>query len=118
MLVNREKLLLTLKVVSCGAAMPPRMVSLEQSDHFIFQDGQLVAFNDEIMVRCKSPLDFNTIVNAAEFIKVLSKMPDKEIEITPKKGQLIIKGKRRSSGIPTQKGIKLPFQEVPTPDGE
>ncbi len=115
MLVLREKLLVLLKVASAGAALPPRMVSLEQSDHFIFKDGQLLAFNDEIMVRAPSPLDFDVIVPAADLIKVLGKMPEKEIDISPRKGRLIIKGKRREYGLPTQKKVILPFGDVAQP---
>lgn len=115
MKISREKLLTTLKVASVGASLPPRMVVLEQSDCFIFHEDSLVTFNDEIMARMPNPLDFDMVVSAGDFMRVLEKMPDKEVEVYLKKGQVVVKGKRRSAGITVQSEIKLPFQDVPTP---
>lgn len=109
----REDLLNTLKIASVGAALPPRMVVLEQSDCFIFRKGQLVTFNDEILTRTPSPLNFDTIVHAGDFLKILGKLPDRYVEILPAEGELIVKGKRRSCGIATQAQLALPYKDVP-----
>lgn len=91
------------------------MVVLEQSDCFVFTGGQLITFNDEIMTRAPSPLDFDVVVPAADFLKVLGKLPDKEVDVRKVKGELIVKGKRRSSGITIQAKVRLPYKEVPSP---
>ena len=115
MKLNRESLLAILKIASAGAAMPPRMVVLEQSDCFVFTGKELIAFNDEILVRTPSPLDFDVVVAAADLLKVLGKLPDTEVEVSLKGGELRVEGKRRSAGIAGQAVIKLPFTEVPKP---
>jgi DNA polymerase III sliding clamp (beta) subunit (PCNA family) len=112
---NRESLLGTLKVASVGASLPPKMVVLEQSDCLVFKDGELIAFNDEIMVRCPSPLTFDMVVSAGDLLKILGKLPDKDVELKIKNGELVVKGKRRSAGIVVQKEVALPYTEVPGP---
>lgn len=89
---------------------------LEQSSCFVFQGDWLTTFNDNIMVRVKSPLDFNAIVSASEMIGILSKMPDETVDITRVGGEVAIKGKRRDAGIACADDVQLPIDAVPEPE--
>lgn len=89
----------------------------EQSNAFVFKGGKLTTFNDNIMVRIKSPLDFDAVVNAADMLAVLAKIPDDEVEVTQTGSEVRIKAKRRSAGIGCSAEVLLPLDAVPASEG-
>lgn len=113
MKINRERLVTILQAASVGLSQ--REV-LEQSNAFVFTDSQLVTFNGEILTRRKSPLNgIEGAIPAGEFLGILEKFPDDEVDISLKKGEVIIKGNRRDSGITRMAEVTLPFSGVPEP---
>lgn len=88
---------------------------LEQSNCFIFKDGRLTTFNDDIMVRMASPLDFDMVVNATDLLAILAKIPDDEIEITRTDNEVRINGQRRTAGLAVASEVHLPLDAVPSP---
>lgn len=114
MRVNREDFLSVLMQVQPGISAKE---VLEQSGSFVFQNGMVISYNDQISCRCPSKLDkkFEGAVQAEPLINVLSKIPEEEIELNPKDGELIITGKRRSAGIRMDKDIMLPVHNVDEP---
>lgn len=113
MKIDRSVFLATLETVSMGLS---RREILEQSSSFIFHEGYVLAFNDEMLVRHKSPLDIEAVAPANDLLRILAKFPDEEIDITFKRGELVIKGKKRSAGLTCDVEILLPLDAVPTPD--
>lgn len=115
MIIKRKELLDKLAEASIGLTSKP---ILEQSDCFVFSEGQLLTFNDEILVRAKSPLepDLTAAINANDLRAVLNKFPDEDVDVFQRDGELIIKAKRREAGISVAKEIVLPFADVPTTD--
>ena len=114
MKVDRVEFIICLASVSPG--LSPREV-LEQSNSFIFSDGDVITFNDEIMARspCKK-VGFDAAVASSDFLKMLAKFPDKEIDIERRKGDVVIKGTRRTAGVTCDTNLLLPFASVPAPD--
>lgn len=113
MIIERGPLLAALAEVSPGLS---NKENIEQSDAFVFKDGKLTTFNNEILCRTDSPLDFDAAVNAADLQNLLNKIPDEQIEIFLKQGEIFIKGKRKSAGIAVAAEIALPVFEVPMPE--
>ena len=113
MQTNRIKLLDALKRCSIGLSSKEM---LEQSNQFIFAKGQIVTFNDEIMVSTESPIDFNGAVPADDLLKMLGRFPDDTLEVINKSNEIIFKGKKRRAGITAVAEIQLPYTTVPSPD--
>jgi len=113
MQVKRETLVKALQFANLGTSA--RGETLEQSNSFIFKEGKLITFNDEILTISESPLDFTAAVLADDFVKLMEKFPDEYLEINLKGEEVIIKGKRRSAGITCFHEIQLPYDAVPAP---
>lgn len=113
MLTNRGALLARLHEATPGLASK---ATIEQSDCFVFKNGRLTTFNDTIMVRVESPLDFDVVVNAADFMGMVSKCPDEEVTVWLHEGELRIKGNMKKAGISCSQDVALPLDAVPTPD--
>jgi hypothetical protein len=90
--------------------------TIQQSNCFVFKDGRLFAYNDSIMVRTKSPLDFDAVVNATDLTNLLAKIPDDDVEVIKNGNEILIKGKRRKAGIQCLASVELDMGKVPTPE--
>lgn len=94
--IKREDFLSKLQSVSPGLA--PKEI-LEQSSSFIFVNGRVYCFNEEICCQIKSGLDkkFTGVVKAKPLMAILEKYPDDEIdiEITDKSFNLVGAGRKR-----------------------
>lgn len=112
MKVNRKKFQESLNGVRAGLT---QFEMLEQSNSYIFQGDKIKTFNEEIFAEARNPLDFDAIVVAEDFNKVLAKFPDDELDISRRGADLRIKGKRREAGITCQEEVRLPIDEVPKP---
>ena len=115
MKVNREELLRRLSAVEPGLSV--REI-LEQSSCFVFRDGQVLAFNDEICTRAPSGLDdtFSGAVPAKKLTAILYKLKDEFLEVTQADGELVLAGKGRSrTGFRMEAEVTLPVDQVETP---
>lgn len=113
MRVNRVELLQELDSVRHG--LSPRKI-VEQSDCFVFQEGFVHSFNDEIYCRQKTLLkDVTGAVQAKPLLTILDKLPEEEIEVEMGEGELVIRGKNRRAGITMEKEIYLPIDKVEEP---
>jgi DNA polymerase III sliding clamp (beta) subunit (PCNA family) len=110
MKIKRTTLLETLQGVSIGLS---KKVFLEQSNAFVFTTNRLITFNDEILASVENPLDFEAVIIADDLLRLLSKIPDDEIDIKKEGEEVIIKGKRKSAGVTCQAEVLLPIDAVP-----
>lgn len=111
MLYNRKQLLEDLNKAAPGLADKE---IIEQSTSFVFIDGYIVTFNDEIAVSFKSPFgtDVEGAVPAKELLGFLDKIEDKEIDVHTTKKELCIKGKGKKIELAIVKDIELPLSEI------
>lgn len=109
MSVDRKKILESLQAVRPGLA---NQEVIEQSNCFIFVDGMVYTYNDEIAVSNPVDLDINGAVSAKELFELLSKIKDDKVDIEIDKGELIIAG-AGTAGIRLQEDVTLPFLELP-----
>lgn len=114
MKANREALLAALRFANLGVAQSE---SLEQSNTFVFTEKELITFNDEVMTRSPTPLPgIQGAVVAREFMALVDKLPDEELEIEIKGEEIILKGTRRTAGVTCYAEITLPYDAVPLPE--
>ena len=111
---NKDNLLHALESVEPGLASKQGVV--EQSNCYVFQNGEVASFNDEIACRC--PLDLGGLTGAVpadKLLELLRKLPEDELGIENGEGELRLNGKRREVGIRIEKDVALPISTVEKP---
>ncbi len=112
MRTNRERLLQKLEAVSPGLTQKE---VIEQSTCFVFQDGKVATFNDEIACVCEVDLKITGAVQASPLLSLLGKMVEDDIDVDVTDGEFYIKGKRRRAGIRMEQEVVLPIDSVDAP---
>jgi len=114
MRINREEFLKQLESVMPG--LSPKEI-IEQSSCFVFMDGMVHTYNDEISCSQSSLLKVEGAVPAIPFISILRKLEEDELDIraNEENSQLLVKGKHRRAGIRIDSKVLLPIEEVDKP---
>jgi hypothetical protein len=113
---NREELLSKLELVQPGLATRE---TIEQSGCFVFRDGCVHTYNEEIACRMLCDIDLVGAVSAQPLLDILRKLTEETIEIgvdASKEGYLIIRGKRKEAGIVCESVVNLPIESVEKPE--
>lgn len=112
--VNREELLGCLE--SCRAGLAQRNI-VEQSTCFVFKNGFIYSFNDEVSCKCPSPMenDFSGVVRGEKLMEVLKKMPDESVRVSSDEQFMIIQGKRKKRAVAMEARLDLPIGDVEKP---
>lgn len=115
MKITRENFLNDLEMVKAG--LSPREM-IQQSSCFIFQDGMVMTFNDE--VACRKEIGIQSIegaVQATALLAILGKLDDENLRIRQnEKGELEFRGKSNGFGVTMEKEIFLPIDKVEMPE--
>jgi len=87
---------------------------IEQSTSFVFVNGYLVTFNDEVAISFESPFgtDVEGAVPAKELMGLLAKFKEKEIDVYSTENELRISGKNKQAGLAIAKDMELPMADV------
>lgn len=114
MKIKREELLAELESVQPGLS---NKEELEQSSCYVFKDGQVVTFNDELACSIKCNIGLEGAIHASALLDILRKLPEEFLDIEAKKGEIVIIGKkgRRKCGITREAKISLPISVVDKP---
>lgn len=110
--VNREEFLHQLESVQPG--LSSREI-IEQSSCFVFQDGKVVTYNDEIACSHECAVGLTGAVKAEPLLAVLRKLSEDELDISQTKNEIQIEGKHRKAGIRFEQDIHLPVGKVESP---
>lgn len=114
MQIQREELINELETVRAGVS--PREF-IEQSSCFVFQEGTVMTFNDEVACRRKSCISLTGAVQAAALMSILHKLDDPTLLVRKgENGQLEFKGKNKAFGVTMDSEIFLPIDRVETPE--
>ena len=121
MQINREKFWNVLERVKHGLSTRE---FIEQSSCYVFKDGHVMTFNDE--VACRMKLDEETVggnlnitgaIQATALLSILEKMNEEHLEVLDSdNGQVEFRGKRRRFGIVRESEVFLPIDKVEKPD--
>ena len=110
---DREELLRKLEAVSAGLAVKE---TVEQSSCFVFKDGRVITFNDQVSCSIECSIGFEGAVAATPLLNLLGKLAEKEIDVSVADGEILVKGKGRLSGITLEAKIQLPIDAVEKPE--
>jgi len=112
--VERALLLSELESVTPGISARDLM---EQSTCFVFRDGLVHTFNDEIACSHESSLeDIEGAVKADRLLQLLRKLEEDHVDIDLQEGELIVSGKNKRAGLRLDEEILLPIDDVEEPD--
>ena len=116
MKVERQMFLKALAAVDIG--LSSRDV-IEQSSCYVFRDGKIWTFNDEVACFVKLPEVFSAVECAVPSVPLkalLSKFDEDLIDVSVEGGELLVKGKRRRAGLRIHDKILLPVSDVGEPE--
>jgi DNA polymerase III sliding clamp (beta) subunit (PCNA family) len=113
MKIKREDLLGDLEQVKAG--LSPREF-IEQSSCFVFQDGQVMTFNDEVACRKEIGINVTGAVQATSLLDILTRLDDTFLAVRETDSQLQFRGERKEFGVVKDAEIFLPIDRVETPE--
>lgn len=111
--VPREKLIQELEAVRRGLTAKE---VIDQSNCFVFQEGRVATFNDEIAYFHSTCLDVECAVRAQSLLDILHKLKEDELMVEIGENELLIKLKGRKMGVTLEKEVLLPVNSVEKPD--
>jgi len=110
--INREDLLRQLESVIPGLSARD---FIEQSSCFIFKDGKVMTFNDEVACTNDCSLNVEGAVSSQSLITLLRKLTEKTLKIEVIESELVIRGSKKSAGIRMDAEIALPVDSIGIP---
>lgn len=113
--INREEFLSKLQMVQAGLSQKE---IIQQSDCFVFEDGVIRTFNDEIACTVKSDLseDFKGAIRAAPLLAMLGKLKSETLDLEITESELMIKvSSTEWTKITLMKEITLAIPKIPEP---
>ena len=86
---------------------------IEQTDSFIFKDGCVVTYNDDLSISHPvTGLTFEGAIKAEQMYKMLSKMKKDEVDLEVTESEIVLTAGRSRAGFALQAKITLPLEEV------
>ena len=110
--INREQLLKELEYITPGLSSKE---IVEQSNCFIFKNGNVTTYNDDIACSLKTCLKIEGAIQATTLMSLLQKLPDEEIEVEVTKKELLIEGKNRKAGVVMEKDVSSLIDKIGKP---
>lgn len=113
MKIKRETFLKDLHMVRAG--LSPREF-IEQSSCFVFDDGDVMTFNDEVACRKEVGINITGAIAATSLMAILEKMNDEFLMVQENDaGEVEFVGKRKGFGVVKDAEIFLPVDKVDKP---
>jgi len=91
---------------------------IEQADCVVFHKGHACSYNDEVTCRARLPESLEGLsgaVKADPLVRLLSKLPDEEVDVETTGSELLIKSKGRRAGFPLVTEVLLPVGDLQLP---
>lgn len=110
MKIDKEQFLNDLQMAKGGLSSKE---FLEQSNCFVFRDGMVFTFNDEVACRKKCQLTIEGAVQADVLLAILEKIPDDSLEVkSSDTGELVFTGKNKRFKLARDAEVLLPIEKV------
>lgn len=112
--INRESFLHALESVQSGLSPKDNP---EQANCFVFLEGKIHTYNDEITCSIASPLgkSFKGATNAKKLLDVLRRLQDEEFDVKATSSELIFLGKRKKASFRLEAEVLLPIDDLEKP---
>ena len=115
MKLNRKLLLTALKAVKPGLG---KSNEIDQATKFVFMEGMVCTYNDEVAVSHPLEVDFNGAVPGKEFYGAVDKLKTEEVELVVTGGELLVKGGQSKTIIRIESEITLPIIDLGMPEDD
>lgn len=112
MRINRKSILTALAAVSPGLSQKE---IIEQSASFVFRNGRVITFNDEVACSIECDIGVEGAVVAAPLMALLQKLEEEELDIEQAENELRVKTGRRKAGIRMDQEVSLPVEGIEDP---
>lgn len=114
MKVEKAEFLGKLQSVSSGL-MPKGII--EQGNTFVFKDGNIYTYNDEVSCLVPSGLEPSILgaVMAGPLLALLGALEEEELDVEFEKTRMLVTGKNRRANYKLQQSILLPLSNVDKP---
>lgn len=111
--LNREDVLAALESVVPGL---DKKANLPQSDCFVFQNGRVTTYNEEIAASTACTVSLVGAVKAEPLAQLLRKLTDDQVRIEEKDGQCHVSTQtKKRSGIHMEADVELPIDSIEHP---
>lgn len=110
--ISRTSFLAQLESVAAGLS---NFDIIAQSACFIFKDGFITTFNDEIACRVPTEIPITGAVRSAQLIKLLKHTTEPALKIEARENELLITAGSQQSGILMQPKILMPLNQLEVP---
>jgi DNA polymerase III sliding clamp (beta) subunit (PCNA family) len=87
----------------------------DQSNHFVFKDGNAYTYNDEVSVKVPIPFELEGAVSAKELLALVNKLKGDEADLEVSDTEILIKSGRSRAGIRLDAEILMPIDEIKYP---
>jgi len=113
--VKREDFLQVLDRVQPGLSTK---AFIEQSGCFVFQDGWVVTFNDEISCRARTEFGEDVVgaVPAAPLLALLNKLTDETVDVEFADDKMWVRGQGKRAWLQSSSKITLPVDKLESPE--
>ena len=112
--IERSDLLNALASVSGGLSLGRETVV--QGSCFVFKDGYVHTFNDEVFCRYPLDLGFEGAIPAKNFLDMIAKFSSDNLHVSFSDGELVVKGKNRKAGFRVEAQILMQLDAVEPPE--
>jgi len=108
--MKKQDLLNALELVKPGLAAKELIA---QTTSFVFVDGHIITYNDEISVQCPfADITFTGAVPATELYTLLNRIKQEDIELEVKDNELHLTSGKSRAGITLMQEVMLPLEEI------
>lgn len=113
--VSRKALLEALEAVRPGLSAE---ATIEQSDCFVFQNGRVFTYDDEVACSTACSLDITGAVKARPLLDLLGRLPEEMLDLSVQETELCVRGQRRKAGVRMEHDILLALGSIDWPAEE
>ncbi|MBS3777181.1 MAG: hypothetical protein KGY70_18440 [Bacteroidales bacterium] len=109
MKINKQQLQKAIETVRPGLASKEQ---IEQTTSFIFQEGKVITYNDEISLSHPvEDLEIEGAIQAEELYKLLGKLKKDEVDVSIEGNEVKLKAGRAKASFTLEQEITLPFKK-------
>lgn len=111
---SRQTLYNALALVRAGLTTGKETSS--QSGCYVFRDGWLYTYNEEIACRMPYDIGVEGAVTAKGVLDILERLPDDNITITDDGDRVVFKGSGRRLTVAKETAVTMPIEHIPFPE--
>lgn len=105
-----------LEALICAQAGLEAKASVEQSSSFVFKDGRVYTYDDEISASHPLDLKFEGALNGKKLMELLTKFDKEELKIKAGDGKFVIQSGKAKATLSYEEEITMPLDELAMPD--